>query len=80
VLGAVQCRLALETKPTAEEQAMRGFDYLTLDPSPRLRKLREDQEKRAKDPAQVIREAWSSVGIAIREALQVILSRNSSPG
>ena len=80
MLETTQRRLALETKPTAEEQTMKGFDYLTLDPLTRLRKLREDQEKTAKDPAQAIREAWSSVGTAIREALLLILSKNNFPG
>jgi hypothetical protein len=58
---------------------MKGFDYLTLDPSPRLRKMREAQQKAAKDPAQVIREAWLSVGAAIRGALQATLPKSTSP-
>jgi len=62
----------------ARRRVTRGFDYLTLDPSPRLRRMRESQEERAKDPAEMIREAWSSVGAAIREASRIILARNSS--
>ena len=58
---------------------MKGFDYLTLDPSPSLRKMREDQQKTAKDPAEVIREAWLSVGAAIREALQATRPKSTSP-
>jgi hypothetical protein len=58
---------------------MKGFDYLTLDPSPRLRKMREDHQKTAKDPAQVLREAWLSVGAAIREALQATRPRSTTP-
>jgi hypothetical protein len=78
-MGTTQRRLGLETKPTVEERAMKGFDYLTLDPSPRLRKRREDQQRAAKDPTQVIREAWLSVGAAIRGALQATRPRSSSP-
>jgi hypothetical protein len=50
---------------------MKGFDYLTLDPSPRLRKMREEQTQRAADPAEVVRQAWLSVGAAMREALRI---------
>jgi len=39
--------------------------------------MREAQEKAAKDPAEVIREAWLSVGAAIREASKTIRARNS---
>lgn len=58
---------------------MKGFDYMTLDPSPRLRKMREDQEKVAKDPTEVILEAWLTVGAAIRGALGVSRNQGSSP-
>jgi hypothetical protein len=74
-----QRRLGPEMKSTAGERIMRGFDYLTLDPSPRLRKMREEQQKAAKDPVQVIREAWLSVGAAIREALHLTSGGTSSP-
>lgn len=76
-MGMTQQRLA--AKPIVREQMMKGFSYLTLDPSPRLRKIREDQQRRAKDPAQVIAEAWLRVGEAIREALQVTRAKTSSP-
>jgi hypothetical protein len=46
----------------------RGFGYLTLDPGPRLRRLREQQL--AADPAATIRAAWSPLGRAIETALR----------
>jgi hypothetical protein len=57
----------------------RGFSYLTLNPGPKLRKIREDQQKEAKAPTQLIGEAWLSVGAAIKEALEVTRARISSP-
>jgi hypothetical protein len=57
---------------------MRGFDYLTLDPSPRLRKMREEQRKRTADPTEVVRQAWLSVGAAIAEAFRVTRETTSS--
>ena len=71
-------RLDPTSKPTVGERMTRGFSYLTLDPSPRLRRVREAQEKAAKDPTEVIREAWSTVGTALREALQTTRNRISS--
>jgi hypothetical protein len=68
-----------EAKPVARERMMRGFSYLTLDPSPRLRKMREDQQRAAKEPAQVIAEAWLNVGQAIKESLQATRAGMSSP-
>jgi len=50
---------------------MKGFDYLTLDPSPRLRKMRNEQQQRVADPAQILRQAWLSVGAAMTEALRI---------
>jgi hypothetical protein len=50
---------------------MKGFDYLTLDPSPRLRKIREEQRKRSADPTEVVRQAWLSVGAALAEAFRM---------
>jgi hypothetical protein len=67
-----------EMKSTAGGRIMRGFDYLTLDPSPRLRRMRVEQQRTAKDPIQVIREAWLSVGAAIRQALQVTSGKSNS--
>jgi hypothetical protein len=63
---------------SAAQRAMRGFDYLTLDPSPRLRKLREEQSKRTADPTEVVRQAWLSVGAAIAEAFRVTRETDSS--
>jgi hypothetical protein len=57
---------------------MRGFDYLTLDPAPRLRKMRKEQEKRTAEPAGVVRQAWLSVGAAIAEAFRVTRDSPSS--
>ena len=56
----------------------KGFDYLTLDPSPSLRRMREEQAKNTQDPAEVVRQAWLSVGAAIREALQITRRQASS--
>jgi hypothetical protein len=78
-MATTQRQLNPKSKPTVEGRMTKGFDYLTLDPSPRLRKMREAQEKAARDPAEVIREAWLTVGTAIREALQVARSKISSP-
>jgi len=78
-MATTQRRLDLETKPTVAERMTSGFRYLTLDPSPRLRKMREAQERAAKDPTEVIREAWLTVGAAIRGALQITRSKISSP-
>jgi hypothetical protein len=58
---------------------MRGFAYITLDPSPRLRKMRENQQQAAKSPAQIVGEAWLSVGDAIRRSLENARSRNTFP-
>jgi hypothetical protein len=65
--------------PEARKRLLRGFDYLTLDPSPRLRKMREDQQRAAKEPAQLIAEAWLNVGQAIQGTLQAIEAGMSSP-
>jgi hypothetical protein len=78
-MATTQRLLGPEIKQTVGERMTRGFSYLTLDPSPRLRRLREAQERAAKDPAEVIREAWLTVGTAIREALQMTRSKISSP-
>jgi hypothetical protein len=61
-----------EKPPTAAERIMKGFDYLTLDPSPRLRKMRDEQKKRTVDPTEVVRQAWLSVGAAMAEAFRII--------
>jgi hypothetical protein len=64
----------IERPPPAGKQARdpspfgRGFAYVTLDPSPRLRRLR-DQEL-SKDPGVTIRQAWTTVWNAIATALQ----------
>jgi hypothetical protein len=77
-MTTTQRRPAPEMKPTAGKRITRGFDYLTLDPSPRLRRMRVEQQRAAKDPAQVIREAWLSVGAAIRQALQLTIGKSNS--
>jgi hypothetical protein len=46
----------------------RGFAYVTLDPSPRLRKFRNQQL--SQDPAAMTRQAWATVWNAIATALQ----------
>jgi hypothetical protein len=50
----------------------RGFDYLTLDPGPRLREFRNRQAQ--SDP---FTDAWTIVGKAMREALKMIMQRSS---
>lgn len=78
-MATIQSGPSPQTKPAASKRLTRGFDYVTLDPSPRLRKMREKQEKAAKDPTEVIRAAWMCVGAAIRDALQITQAENSSP-
>jgi hypothetical protein len=64
----------IQRPPRAEKQAGvlgplgKGFDYLTLDPSPRLRKLRDQQL--STDPVAMIRQAWVTVRNAMATALQ----------
>ena len=61
-------------KPAEDRTPLaRGFDYLTLDPSPRLRKMRE--ERRQRDP---FAEAWKSVGEAIAEAIRIVATKIKS--
>jgi hypothetical protein len=72
--------MATTQRPTKADQPTRdrtplqkGFDYLTLDPSPRLRKMREDRRQR--DP---FAEAWKSVGEAIAEAIRIVAKKVKS--
>jgi hypothetical protein len=67
-----------EKPPSAEKRLLKGFDYLTLDPSPRLRKVRQEQRKRTADPTEVIRQAWLNVGAAITEAFRMTRETTSS--
>jgi hypothetical protein len=64
--------------PPPHRRTMEGFKYLTLDPSPRLRKMRETQQKTTSDPTEVVRRAWQSVGAAITEAVRGTYTRDSS--
>ena len=48
----------------------KGFDYLTLDPGPRLRRLKEAQL--SSDPAETLQEAWLTVRRAMAKALRII--------
>lgn len=79
MLEQIHHRGSPETEQRVEVRTMKGFAYLTLDPSPRLRKMREDQQRAAKTPAQIVGEAWLSVGEAIRGSLESIQSRSTSP-
>jgi hypothetical protein len=54
--------------PGARPSLSRGFGYLTLDPAPRLRRLRDQQQ--AADPQASIRAAWSPVEQGIQAALR----------
>jgi hypothetical protein len=71
-MATTQRRPRQEKPPTAGQQIVKGFDYLTLDPSPRLRRMREELGKSTPDPAEVVRKAWLTVGAAITEALRII--------
>jgi len=64
---------------TRRRSVARGFGYLTLDPSLRLRTLRTEQERLAANPAETLERAWQSVGAALREALRMTRERISSP-
>lgn len=77
-MATTRRRPHLEEPQSAGERAMKGFDYLTLDPSPRLRKMREEQRKRTADPTEVVRQAWLSVGAAIAEAFRITRETTSS--
>ena len=77
-MATTQRRPRREKLPTPGQRLAKGFGYLTLDPSPRLRRMREEQEKNTQDPAEVVRQAWLSVGAAIREALQITRRQASS--
>jgi hypothetical protein len=69
-MATTQRRPRPEKPPAVRERMTRGFDYLTLDPSPRLRKLRDEQGEKP-EPAEVIRQAWQSVGAAIAKAFRI---------
>lgn len=51
-------------------QLARGFDSLTLDPSPRLRKKREQVQR-----SMTVQQAWKTVGSAIAEAIRLVIPR-----
>jgi hypothetical protein len=71
-MATTQSRTHPKNPPDTRQRVTKGFSYLTLDPSPRLRKLREGLEKSTPDPAEVVRQAWLRVGAAIREAMQIV--------
>jgi hypothetical protein len=77
-MATTQHRPRPKKPPAAGERILKGFDYLTLDPSPRLRRTREEQEKRTTDPTEVVRQAWLKVGAAIAQAFR-ITRETSSP-
>jgi hypothetical protein len=60
------------------QRVLRGFGYLTLDPSPRLRRLRDEQATSRPEPGEVVKQAWLSVGAAIRQALEITRRQASS--
>lgn len=70
-MATTQHRQRPAKPPAAGQRIAKGFDYLTLDPSPRLRKMRLEQEKTMADPAQVVRQAWQRVGEAMATALRI---------
>jgi hypothetical protein len=77
-MATIQRRPAPEKRPIQGRRIAKGFGYLTLDPSPKLRKMREEQQKMTADPTESIRRAWQSVGAAISEALRVTSTRANS--
>jgi hypothetical protein len=72
-MATTQRRRNPERPPPAGEHLARGFDYLTLNPAPRLRKIREQQMRH--DP---FREAWRIVGEAIVEAIRTVAKTTKS--
>ena len=55
--------------PRRRSRLLEGFDSLTLDPSPRLRRVREEMSR---PPEAAIENAWKSVGEAMTEAIRSI--------
>ena len=49
-----------------------GYGSLTLDPSPKLRQVREEMSR---PPEEAIKSAWISVGRALLEAMRLIFSK-----
>jgi hypothetical protein len=78
-MATTQRRQRPEERPAGGERIAKGFDYLTLDPSPRLRKMRKDQARGMTDPAEVVRRAWQSVGTAIAEAIRTTRETSNPP-
>jgi hypothetical protein len=78
-MATIQQRSRPEKPATPRRQIVKGFSYLTLDPAPRLRRMREEQQKMTMEPTEVVRRAWESVGAAITEALRVTSTRANSP-
>jgi hypothetical protein len=78
-MGTTQHQRRPEKLPAAGERILKGFSYLTLDPSPRLRKLREEQENRKTDPTEVVRQAWQKVGAAIADAFRITRETSTPP-
>ncbi len=66
--------------PTGRQRIAKGFGYLTLDPSPRLMRMREERKTRSTNWELTVRQAWLSVGAAIRTALQASQNQARSPG
>jgi hypothetical protein len=52
---------------TAGDQLAKGFDSLTLDPSPRLRQARKRRRS-----YRTMEQAWQEVGKALAEAIRLV--------
>ncbi len=78
-MAMLQNRTHPDKMPTARGQLRKGFEYLTLDPSPRLRRLREEQRTRLSNPNEVVMRAWLRVGVALKEALRTTRKDTNSP-
>jgi hypothetical protein len=61
-----------EQRGTTVDRLGTGFSYLTLNPAPRLREVRERLGRH-----DAFTEAWRTVGRAIREALEIVGQKSS---
>jgi hypothetical protein len=52
-----------------------GYDSLTLDPSPRLRRVREEMSR---PPEEAMQSAWKMVGRALLEAMRTISPKSGA--
>lgn len=58
-----------EKSAGAWQTLLDGYDSLTLDPSPALRRVREEMSR---PPEEAIQSAWKEVGSALLEAMRAV--------